>query len=1098
MTRIVATILLISTLCGAAYGQIEFAFSSQNVDSPGGTVDVDVVVSGFTDIVTMQFSLNWDADVFSYNSVENITDVLPEFNLNRIGTPPGAAGVDDGELTVSWSLNSTQPATIPDGTRLFTLRLFAQGVNCDETQIVISNTPRVTEVVSQDITGPPLTVTTSGGNVKIDDGTCSGGGTMGVGLLISDAFGARGDNVCIPVTTRNFDSIASVMGGITWDPAVLSFTGINNGGLTSIVVNGVNSSSGELKILWTFMNEAITLADGATLFELCYDVLGSTSETSTISWVNLPSFDIEVAHISGSPLPFATDSGTFTVGDDGGGNQTGVGLIFGDSYTGTASSVCIPLTTLNFIDVAALQGGITFDPAVLDYTSIMDGGVTGTQVNASQKDQGDLFFLWTQPSDINVLSTDIDDGGTIFNVCFDVVGNDGDVSSLSMASLNNTQVLEVVGEIGEELTFFTEDGSVTIGDAPESVVLRSSTHTVDSAEMVCVDISVNGFTNVEGLGFSITWDDQVLDFVEQRNYNLPSFGPSNFNSEGSSSLRISYTPVSPVTVASGTSIVQLCFTAIGSCSGGSSSLIDFTGSSGNQLEVIGPGSSLLAVTTDPGTVTIECPRAALDVLNLVDPTCPGDLDGSVSVDFTGTTGAVTCVWTDANGNQVSGNCNLVGVGGGAYTLNASDESGQTITQTVTLANPAPITIDATTNDVTCDAPSSILLAVTGGTTSDGTYNYNWTNGLANQSSFSGIAAGTYSVTVSDDNSCTESTSVTIEDRTIAIESEVTPITNKEGNNGGIGITGMTDGLTFAWSTGSANSSITDLDKGTYTVTVTRASDDCESVFSFDLDFGAVFADEVVSDVNAQYNGFGVSCNGESDGIINGAVVGGCDDGPIVIRLNGNAVTLPVTGLSSGQHVLMVEDACGNTDEVTFTIEEPTAISLVGTEEIECTASDRTDGVLQLTIEGGSGIYTITSGSGTVNNSLARIENLRGGIPFTVIVEDDNGCQAMFQGLEVEICDLPDICEATPILSPNGDGLNDVFEIGCLDGSNRGDANQLTVYNRWGQLVFNATDYDNTWTGTDNSGVLLDEGGYMWALTVGTGQQLFRGSVSILR
>jgi len=40
-------------------------------------------------------------------------------------------------------------------------------------------------------------------------------------------------------------------------------------------------------------------------------------------------------------------------------------------------------------------------------------------------------------------------------------------------------------------------------------------------------------------------------------------------------------------------------------------------------------------------------------------------------------------------------------------------------------------------------------------------------------------------------------------------------------------------------------------------------------------------------------------------------------------------------------------------------------------------------------------------------------------------------------------------------------------------------NDLAIYNRWGQLVFNTDNYDNSWSGTDTNGNQLDEGGYMW-------------------
>jgi len=171
MNKVLLALLLSLSIVWDAQSQVQFSFGSDTISTSNGSVDVDVLISGFQDVISMQLSLNWDASVFSYSSIENITTELPEFTEGNIGTPETAVVVDDGELTISWSRASTAPETLPDGTRLFTIRLNGVGALCSGTQVELSNTPRVIEVIDNDLN--ELTVTSAGGNVEIRDASCN-------------------------------------------------------------------------------------------------------------------------------------------------------------------------------------------------------------------------------------------------------------------------------------------------------------------------------------------------------------------------------------------------------------------------------------------------------------------------------------------------------------------------------------------------------------------------------------------------------------------------------------------------------------------------------------------------------------------------------------------------------------------------------------------------------------------------------------------------------------------------------------------------------------------------------------------------------------
>ena len=61
-------------------------------------------------------------------------------------------------------------------------------------------------------------------------------------------------------------------------------------------------------------------------------------------------------------------------------------------------------------------------------------------------------------------------------------------------------------------------------------------------------------------------------------------------------------------------------------------------------------------------------------------------------------------------------------------------------------------------------------------------------------------------------------------------------------------------------------------------------------------------------------------------------------------------------------------------------------------------------------------------------------------------------------------------------SPNGDSLNQFFKVYLVS---QYPENKLFIFNRWGDLVFKAEPYDNTWTGLSTNGDILPEGVYFY-------------------
>jgi len=79
-----------------------------------------------------------------------------------------------------------------------------------------------------------------------------------------------------------------------------------------------------------------------------------------------------------------------------------------------------------------------------------------------------------------------------------------------------------------------------------------------------------------------------------------------------------------------------------------------------------------------------------------------------------------------------------------------------------------------------------------------------------------------------------------------------------------------------------------------------------------------------------------------------------------------------------------------------------------------------------------------------------------------------------------------------VITPNGDGLNDRFEILTSDGNAfpLESAPSLFIYNRYGKMVFEASRYINQWDASE-----LSEGRYFYSLQFKTGES-FSGNISI--
>ena len=113
------------------------------------------------------------------------------------------------------------------------------------------------------------------------------------------------------------------------------------------------------------------------------------------------------------------------------------------------------------------------------------------------------------------------------------------------------------------------------------------------------------------------------------------------------------------------------------------------------------------------------------------------------------------------------------------------------------------------------------------------------------------------------------------------------------------------------------------------------------------------------------------------------------------------------------------------------------------------------------------------------------------IVYTLHTFSNNGCSSSTDEVVVEVFENPVIPSS---FSPNGDGINDVWEIKDLASY---DQSELRVYNRYGMLVFSQKGYNKPWDGR-HEGKDLPVGVYYYVLDLSPRPETYKGWVSIIR
>ena len=375
------------------------------------------------------------------------------------------------------------------------------------------------------------------------------------------------------------------------------------------------------------------------------------------------------------------------------------------------------------------------------------------------------------------------------------------------------------------------------------------------------------------------------------------------------------------------------------------------------------------------TFTIEIATIFADIAGTTPVLCNGDSTGTVTIDALGTlydpSGVVTFgpYVFSLNGGNYQSSPTLTGLWAGSHNVSVYDSaSGCAVNIAVLITEPAPLVAGPVTlnNNVTCNGLStgSATASASGGV---GPYNYSWNTPIPKQGAQNDeMPAGTWTVTIMDNNGCTTTASVTI--------TQPDPLVATIASQTNVGCYGGTDGSVTISATGgtlpyNGDGVYSGLSEGTYNYIVTDANGCATSIT-------AVITEPIEVTVSAISTN--VSCHGLADGTITVNAPQGA-----TVTVNGQPLS---SSYGPGVYTVVASVPDGNangfcTASTTVSISQPIQVTVTAnTTDVTCNGF--ANGTITATASIGANI--------SVNGQPYNANTLYGPGTYTIVAIADNG------------------------------------------------------------------------------------------------------------
>ena len=795
---------------------------------------------------------------------------LPEFNASETYT-----------ITASLASNPAVLATINTGPTGH-----GEEVKISVPQAGIYN------VTVEDTKGCPLTF-------QIDMSAC----TQTVTLTVDDiSIEPSVSTICIPILTEDFIEILNFQFVVSYDPTVLNVASpgiVNPNPILGVSPPfGATAPEGNYIVAWTALPPiGVDIPNGEVLFELCFDVVGSLGDQTTINIIETSTLPLDFNNNNGDVIAAIVNPGNLIIEPN---------TVF-DLVITASDETCADLENGSL--TAQASGG----SAPYTYTCVSDDGSINTTVTIV--DPTDAFTLNNLAPDIYTITVTDDTGAAL--------------PAESIAINPGIDIEVIIGASPAEC--FGGEGEMTATAIVNTVIIDPPLPEYQF-EWSTGDFG-NVLSNITAGSYSVTLTDTNLMCSGTSTDNLPQAAPIVFTTESITNASCSGIAdgALEVDISGGTgSTYNLILQDI---NGNTLSTITDTVISVNNLSdgdylLIAEDGNLCSDSTIiniGASISLELNVSAAQEVN-----CFGDCDAFLTVDaqtIGGTSSIYNFAWTPAVNNlDGAATTTASDLCAGTYTLQLTDDVGCSTSSTFDISEPTELAasvIDVQNESCAVGNDGSITLEVNGGTP---TYTYDWGPLGQTDSIAINLSEGLYTVTVTDDNNC----EVILNQDIIA----PTPPTINSMPDFALACNGDSDGtLTvdavgsvnpislYNWSTGNSGISLTtetNLSAGVYYVTIEDA------IGCIAIDSAEVTEPDALEIANFVSNS--PLCPGEDNGSIQVQITGGSGFYDIVWS-NGNTDAVNI-GLAAGDYSVTITDQINNCPAITgtATIVDPAGIN----------------------------------------------------------------------------------------------------------------------------------------------------------------------------
>ena len=608
-----------------------------------------------------------------------------------------------------------------------------------------------------------------------------------------------------------------------------------------------------------------------------------------------------------------------------------------------------------------------------------------------------------------------------------------------------------------------------------------------------ITASASGATGSYTYSWSPSGSGATLSNLTAGTYTVTATSQNGCTGTSSATITQPASAVSVSTSSTATNCGSSTGTAAANATGGTGSYTYSWSPSGGSAATannLAAGTYTVTVSdanscTATSTVSVSANGApTLTLTSSTDVTCNGGTNGAATVSGSGGSGALSYSWTPGG---LSG-ATQSSLAAGTYTATVTDAGGCSSSISVTIAQPNAISItQGTITPANCGvSDGAASVTASGGT---GTLSYAWSPIGGTSSTASTIPGGTYTVTVTDQNGCTSTLGVvvnTIGGPTVNVSSQ-TNVTCNGGSDGSATVTatGGTSPYTYAWTpSGGTASTATGLSAGTYTVAVSDASSCIGSASVTITEPTAISVSNTITPADC----------GSTNGSIALSASGGTAPYTYSWSPSGGSAST-ASNLAPGTYTATITDASGCTTSSTGTV--LTTGSLVITATPDLITINQGDTVALST--SGANSYNWTPATGLSCTDCPNPEaSPSQSTNYIVTGTDATGCTGTATVTIIVIEDCGELYVPT-VFAPSGSSSNPENQHLCVYG-NCITSLSYTVYDRWGNKVFETTTTNLCWDGTFkgkelNAGVFA----YKLIVTLHNGEYVEEsGNVTLIR